>query len=617
MATKDEVPRVRQSQELSEGEIKATRKRREKVQMCLEKLGIRCEQNKVPNIVVLGSGGGLRAMIAMLGTLVELKKQNFLDAVTYLCGVSGSTWCMSLLYGNRKWSEKLMSLEEELFESLSNSSWHIAKAEESLEESIQDEHYSLTDFWAAFFVYQIVQQFDENELADHKEASETGINPYPIYAAVDNEKLSEKGGKFPGTWFEFTPHEAGYTALGAFVSTRYFGSEFEEGKLKRKKKKHICYMQGLWGSAPGNKEETIKFIRDSLADFLHLRGSFFSIAFDKNPNTFMTYQSILLLLDLQLCAVSGSDPKEVFKKLMSVLSDEGQSESVKLCTAIRNSWAKKTREERMASCAELGKQIEKDFGGKYCILMLIINKTCSTPSTNICLHKKLPFYAGCHEFVSLKLYCLFPGSVWNILKMVYKTVQCVLSWKWGTIHNFLYKCPNIKPSYLVENETISLVDAGLAINSAYPLVLRAQRQTDLIISFDFSDGDPFETIKKTASYCRENRIPFPNIEDQKMDENNPSDCYIFRGDNSCPTVMHFPLFNNVNCSGKSSMQRCLCMFAFHILNTFIFSVKHVRVLLYSVLLLHLDTEEKEQRRLYEEACTGINVLALSDACPER
>lgn len=50
---------------------------------------------------------------------------------------------------------------------------------------------------------------------------------------------------FSGTWFEFTPHEAGYAALGAFVSTKHFGSEFEKGKLKKKnKKKHICYMQG-------------------------------------------------------------------------------------------------------------------------------------------------------------------------------------------------------------------------------------------------------------------------------------------------------------------------------------------------------------------------------------
>ncbi|NXW11114.1 PA24C phospholipase, partial [Fregetta grallaria] len=90
----------------------------------------------------------------------------------------------------------------------------------------------------------LIFQFDENELVDHKEASEPGINPYQIYAAVDKEKLSEEGGNFPGTWFEFTPHEAGYTALGAFVSTKHFGSEFEKSKLKKKKKKCICYMQG-------------------------------------------------------------------------------------------------------------------------------------------------------------------------------------------------------------------------------------------------------------------------------------------------------------------------------------------------------------------------------------
>ncbi|XP_074783244.1 cytosolic phospholipase A2 gamma [Athene noctua] len=364
---------VRLSHDLSEGEIKATQKRKEKVLTCLKSLGIHCDQNNVPNIVVLGSGGGLRALIAFLGTLVELKKQNFLDAVMYLCGVSGSTWCMSLLYGDGKWSENLMSLEKELCKNLSTVSWHIAKAEESLEESSKDEHYSLTDFWASCFVYKILQQFDENELADHKGASETGINPYPIYAAVDKETLRKEGENSPGTWFEFTPHEAGYTTLGAFVSTKHFGSEFDNGKLKKKgKKKHICYMQGLWGSALGSMEENLKFIR-----------------------------------------------------------------------------------------------------------------------------------------------------------------------------------ANIQPSYLVKKKVMSLIDAGLAINSGYPLVLRAQRRTDLIISFDFSSGDPFETIKKTAAYCRKNSIPFPKIEDQEMDENNPSDCYVFRGDKSCPTVMHFPLFNTVNCSGAA------------------------------------------------------------------
>ncbi|XP_074952852.1 cytosolic phospholipase A2 gamma isoform X1 [Phalacrocorax aristotelis] len=526
---------VRLSHNLSEGEIKAIQKRRENILKCLKSHHqIICDQNNVPNIAVLGSGGGLRAMIALLGTLVALKKQNFLDAVMYLCGVSGSTWCMSLLYEDRKWSENLMSLEKDLCEKLNNLHWNIIKAEESLEEASEDELYSLTDFWASCIVYKILKQFDENELADHREASETGINPYPIYAAVDKEKLQEEGGNSPGTWFEFTPHEAGYTALGAFVSTKYFGSEFEKGKLKKKKRKNICYMQGLWGSALGSMEENLKFIKDSLTSLqgrFHLREYLGSYGHESNSDTLVAYQAALLLLDLQLCAVSGSDPKEVFEKLLKNLSEvKEKSESRQLSIAMHNTWAMKTKEERMESCAELGKQIEKEFGehlGEGGPLGIVFK----SPQENL------------------------QGSLCHFIKMMFKTIQCVSTWKWGTTNNFLYNCHNFQPSHLTKNETMSLIDAGLAINSAYPLVLRAQRQPDLIISFDFSSGDPFETIKETSTYCQTNHIPFPKIEDQEMDENNPSDCYIFPGDKSCPTVMHFPLFNNVNCAGKVKYYR--------------------------------------------------------------
>uniref|UniRef100_A0A8B9UM38 PLA2c domain-containing protein n=1 Tax=Anas zonorhyncha TaxID=75864 RepID=A0A8B9UM38_9AVES len=182
---------VRVSSDLSEGEIKAIQKRRERVKTCLHEL----LDDKVPNIVVLGSGGGLRAMIALLGTLVELKNQNILDAVMYLCGVSGSTWCMSMLYTDSKWSEKL-SLEENLINILTVDSWDISKAIDYLEESSEDENYSLTDVWTCV-VYKILHQ-----LTDYKDASESGINPYPIYAAVDKEKLSEAcaGASSPGKY---------------------------------------------------------------------------------------------------------------------------------------------------------------------------------------------------------------------------------------------------------------------------------------------------------------------------------------------------------------------------------------------------------------------------------
>lgn len=47
---------------------------------------------QAPVVAVLGSGGGLRAHIACLGVLSEMKELGLLDAITYLAGVSGSTW---------------------------------------------------------------------------------------------------------------------------------------------------------------------------------------------------------------------------------------------------------------------------------------------------------------------------------------------------------------------------------------------------------------------------------------------------------------------------------------------------------------------------------------------
>ncbi len=49
-------------------------------------------QDKVPNIALLGSGGGQRAMVALLESLVQLDKAGLLDCILYLSGVSGSTW---------------------------------------------------------------------------------------------------------------------------------------------------------------------------------------------------------------------------------------------------------------------------------------------------------------------------------------------------------------------------------------------------------------------------------------------------------------------------------------------------------------------------------------------
>ncbi|CAG2198331.1 CPLA2 [Mytilus edulis] len=100
-----------------------------------------------------------------------------------------------------------------------------------------------------------------------------------------------------------------------------------------------------------------------------------------------------------------------------------------------------------------------------------------------------------------------------------------------------------------------LIDAGLACNSPYPLVLHPSRQVDIIISFDFSNRDdddnwPFKHLVKAERWAKEKNVCFPEIENKLKalnirEEHQRSDyeeVYVFEGPNS-PTIVHFVLIN--------------------------------------------------------------------------
>ncbi|KAM9120732.1 cytosolic phospholipase A2 gamma-like [Pangshura tecta] len=444
------VVRVRLSHELSAGEKEATENRKAKVLECLKSLGIAHDEDtkdNMPNITILGSGGGLRAMIALQGTLVEMKKQGLLDAVLYLCGVSGSTWCMSTLYKDKDWTEKVQDLEERLCDTLSKSSWDLHKAYSLVCQAANDELFSLTDVWASFIVYKILNQYDQTTLSQQDDASTSGTNPYPIYAALE-AKISHKADEnSPGNWFEFTPHESGFPGLGAFVCTKNLGSKFRNGKLKDKnEEKSICYLQGLWGSIFGSMEENMKYLKEFVLQI-----------FSREPRRELQY------------AVGGA---------------ENMSEM---------------------AMPPLG-------GGTHC--------TCAHCQSALLL---LNFHGH--------------ASAGEDYERVFEKLKEALK-------------GDAESTGLDKDEVINLIDAGISINSAYPLVLRPERKVKLILSFDFSNKDPFGTIKKTAKYCEANHIPFPKIDPEKLkDTDTPSSCYIFKG-KDVPTVMHFPLFNKENCPGN-------------------------------------------------------------------
>ncbi|XP_064415606.1 cytosolic phospholipase A2 gamma-like isoform X2 [Latimeria chalumnae] len=376
--TGSKASEIRVSNTLSIGELETIKKRKEVVRDALKSFDITCDKDSVPTVAVLGSGGGLRAMIALLGTLEELQRENLLDCITYLCGVSGSTWCMSSVYKEKGWSGSLSELVATIGQRVTEEECDLLKTHNRINESAKEETYSLTNFWAATFVYYMTKQMNTSPLSEQVAVVKDGQNPYPVYAAID-KTVFENEKDDAGTWFEFTPHEAGYPAYGVFVDVRYFGSKFNGGVLEEKQcERDQCYLQGLWGSAFGSMVE----IKENMWHWLSSK------------------------MGLGVRTMERSDD-------------------------------------------------------------ILIQQTKS----------------------------FIPGTI-EMTQAVVKTWDCVRNWCWGKNYNFLFNYrkdgqAGALPKHLQEEELIHLVDAGLAINSAYPLMLRQERQVDLILSFDYSEGDPF------------------------------------------------------------------------------------------------------------------------------
>uniref|UniRef100_A0A8C9U6G3 PLA2c domain-containing protein n=1 Tax=Scleropages formosus TaxID=113540 RepID=A0A8C9U6G3_SCLFO len=375
---------VRVSKSLNRKEEQYVKERQAVVEKCLKDNGIKYKQEHVPVIAVLGSGGGERAMVGLLGSLAQMAEEKLLDSITYLCGVSGSTWCMASLYEDPKWSVNVAADKKKIVDRLSNGSFSKSDMLKWLSVAVEDENYSLTDFWAATVVYNIIKEIDRHHLSEQEARDST--NPYPIYTAID--KGLKQDNQTAPCWFEISPHEAGYSHVGAYVDTSLFGSQFENGKPK---------------TPP--KEE----------DMLYLQGA--------------------------LCA--------------------------------------------------------------------------------------------------------------SFLEIVRKTIIALYNWTWGTKFNFLYKYPvEHIPAALLSDEKRDLIDAGILLNSPYVAALRSERKVDLILSFDFSSDDPFLTVKKAADYCKEAGRPFPSLVIEPGEEKNPKDFYVFKDNTKAPIVVHFPLFNTVNCGEK-------------------------------------------------------------------
>ncbi|OPJ82973.1 hypothetical protein AV530_010422 [Patagioenas fasciata monilis] len=229
------------------------RKRQKYVAPALKKV-LQLEQDllahETPVVAIMTTGGGMRSLTALYGSLRGLKKLNVLDCATYLTGLSGTTWTMSNLYRDADWSQK--DLDKQISEArkhmikckINSLSWEYLKyyKKQLCQRKREGRKTSFIDLWSLVLESLLHDGKDNHRLSDQQQAIDRGQNPLPIYTAV-NVKNNYSTLDFK-EWVEFTPYEVGLQKYGVFVRAEDFGSEFFMGRLMKKlPESRICFLE--------------------------------------------------------------------------------------------------------------------------------------------------------------------------------------------------------------------------------------------------------------------------------------------------------------------------------------------------------------------------------------
>ncbi|XP_036301079.1 cytosolic phospholipase A2 delta [Pipistrellus kuhlii] len=214
------------------------------------------QENEVPIVGVMATGGGARAMTSLYGHLLALKTLGLLDCVTYFSGISGATWTMAQLYGDPEWSQKdlegpIRYAREHLAQSKLGafSSERLASYRQELELRMEERRpTTFVDLWALVLESMLHNQVMDRKLSEQRAALTQGQNPLPLYLSLNVKENNLETSDFK-EWVEFSPYEVGFLKYGAFVPSELFGSEFFMGQLMRRlPESRICFLEGIWSN---------------------------------------------------------------------------------------------------------------------------------------------------------------------------------------------------------------------------------------------------------------------------------------------------------------------------------------------------------------------------------
>ncbi|NXD80786.1 PA24E phospholipase, partial [Halcyon senegalensis] len=234
------------------------------------------QEDEVPVVAVMTTAGGVRSMTAMFGSLLALQELGVLDCVSYISGLSATTWTMAKLYEDANWSQKdLRGPVDDIRKRVVKSKLHCFSLdhmkyyEKELCQRKQEGHkLSFTDLWGLFIDCMLRYQESTQKLSDQQLAVNQGQNPLPIYLSLNvKDDFSTLDFK---EWVEFTPYEVGFLKYGAFVRAEDFGSEFFMGHLMKKiPESRICFLEGTWSNIFSQNFMDALYLSGHSADFWH------------------------------------------------------------------------------------------------------------------------------------------------------------------------------------------------------------------------------------------------------------------------------------------------------------------------------------------------------------
>lgn len=262
----------------------------------------------VPVVAFGGSGGGYRAMIAMLGYGEAMKRSGMWDVLTYVAGVSGSCWSLAAYY---TWAEASMDkviehckrrlhpyhpLSPEAVRAVLHAPGGASK---TLGPIVQKHrtglHTVAMDLYSVFTAGHLFLLHDPSlsppgeagNVSIKKEVAgqhdqwykwtsanshlKDGREPLPILTAIRHERpwkdWVDKQHPFKDAnpnakeqkeaedawfnWFEISPIEVGCDELGAWIPTWAFGRPFESGRdTMQIPEQSLALLLGLCTSAP-------------------------------------------------------------------------------------------------------------------------------------------------------------------------------------------------------------------------------------------------------------------------------------------------------------------------------------------------------------------------------